>query len=628
MAKDQAYTGSDVVVLTDREHVRLRTQVYLGSMQPTTYEIPLLSENGLVIKTVEFIPAALKAVGEIVDNSLDEFAHLNSKVKLLKIDASPETGTYTVSDNGRGIPIDMHAKGKHTPEIALGSLKAGRNFTNDKEVGVIGQNGVGAACTNYCSSEFEVTIHRDKTSYYQKFVDGANKISKPKLTPYSGGKTGTEIKFQLDPMVFKSVALPNELIKNRAYEIALTNPDITVEYNGEKIRAKKGIVEYVIAAAGDNPYWVFTINEPDLQAEFYVIPEATTNHEEKMFTWVNSSFLYDGGKCNTQFFNAFFDKVVETLASAAKKNKCVIDRNTVRRGIVVIANIKTKNPEYDSQSKTRLTGPDMRKEIIAALEADWKSFTKKGSDWFNHIIERATLHYHTTQNRKAIDEHQKKKSISGLLDATNKNRSLCKILITEGESAKSQISEARDPTTTAAFALTGKINNVHGCTPAQVLSMGKLGDLLAAIGLTPGKRALRSNLNYGQIVISTDADYDGDDIFTLLTNLFYQFWPELFDPNYPPIIYRLVAPNVCVIKGKTRIHFPKRVDYEKVREKYKGYEVRYYKGLGSMDKTDWEMILTGKTDTMIPIIDDGKMKQVLDLLFGKDADARKDWLTA
>jgi DNA topoisomerase-2 len=269
----------------------------------------------------------------------------------------------------------------------------------------------------------------------------------------------------------------------------------------------------------------------------------------------------------------------------------------------------------------------MRKDIITALDVDWKGFAKKCTPWFNHIIERATLRYHTNENKKAIDQHQKKKQINGLLDATSRIRSDCRVLITEGESAKSQISEARDPKTTAAFALTGKINNVYGCTPAQVLSMGKLGDLLAAIGLTPGKRAVRNDLNYGQIIISTDADYDGDDIFTLLVNLLYQFWPELFDPNYQPIVFRLVAPNVCVIKGKTRIHFPRRSDYEKVKEKYKGYEVRYYKGLGSMDKLDWEMILTGKTDTLIPVIDDGKMKEVLALLFGNDADVRKQWLT-
>jgi topoisomerase-4 subunit B len=135
-------------------------------------------------------------------------------------------------------------------------------------------------------------------------------------------------------------------------------------------------------------------------------------------------------------------------------------------------------------------------------------------------------------------------------------------------------------------------------------------------------------LNYGKIVIATDADYDGDDIFTLLACLFYQFWPELFDKNYEPIVYRLIAPNVCVIKGKQRLHFSSRDAYEKVKDKYKGCEVRYYKGLGSMTMEDWEMILSGKTDTMIPIINDGKMDSTLKLLFSEDSEPRKAWLTA
>ncbi len=111
-----------------------------------------------------------------------------------------------------------------------------------------------------------------------------------------------------------------------------------------------------------------------------------------------------------------------------------------------------------------------------------------------------------------------------------------------------------------------------------------------------------------------------------MINLFYKFWPELLDPAYEPIVYRLIAPNVCLAKGKKRIHFTSRAEYDKHKDKYKGYEVRYYKGLGSMVKADWEMILSGETDTLIPVTDDGKMGETLELLFGPDANERKKWL--
>lgn len=628
MPKDKTYTGADILSLSDRDHVRLRTQIYLGNMHPTKYSIPLLTESELQLREIEFIPAVYKALGEVVDNAIDEFSHLTSKIKLLKIEAKPDIGWYSISDNGRGIPIDMHSSGVHTPQVALGSLKAGRNFTDDKEVGVIGQNGVGAACTNYCSSEFDVTIHRDKKSYYQRFVDGADKVSRPKISSYTGTSTGTQVTFQLDPAVFKSVALPEELIRNRAIELAMTNPDVTVEYNGQRYRYKRGLMELVAQIAADKQFYCFDINEPTLVGEVFVILDAHEQPDEQMYTWVNSSLLFDGGKVNTQFFNALFDRVITSLERAAKKTKSEVTRNDVRQGLLVLANLKVRNPEYDSQAKTRLTGPDLRKEITSMIDSQWKLFAKRAEGWLATVLERANERHHRQANRDAQKKHEQKRGqrIEGLLDATGKDRSLCQILITEGESARSQISQAREPTTTAAFALTGKINNVYGATPAQILKMGKLTELLAAIGLTPGKRVVRSELNYGKIVIATDADYDGDDIFTLLVNVFLQ-WPELYDAKYPPVVYRLIAPNVCLVKGKQRIHFSRRADYEAAKSKYKGYDVQYYKGLGSMEREDWEMILSGKTDTMIPLYDDGKLSEAMRLLFSDNSEARKQWLT-
>ena len=629
---DKDYTSKDILVLSDRDHVRQRTQIYAGGMNSTEYTVPLFINGQLLMKTLTFVPAVYKVVGEILDNSIDEFAQIQKRNKTLKITADPDIGKYIIADNGRGVPIDKHETGKYTPEVVFGSLRSGRNFTDDKSMGVVGQNGVGSSLTNYCSSEFDVLIHRDKKVYQQRFVDGASKVSKPKISAASGpAQTGTQVSFQLDPLVFKDVSLPVEMIRNRAIEIAMTNPDITVEYNNEKFKFKRGLLDLVTEVASDKTFFCFEVAEPNVTGEIFVILDAHNGIDEQMYTWVNSSLLFDGGKCNTQFFNALFERVISHLEKEAKKTKTDVTRNDVRQGLMVLANLKVKNPEYDSQAKTRLTGPDMRKELTGTIDTLWKGFTKRAEGWLAEVLERANERHHKQANKKAIDEHAKnmRKRVPGLLDATSRVRSECQVLITEGESAKSQISEARDPNTTAAFALTGKINNVYGSTPAQVLKMGKITDLLSAIGLIPGRKAMRGDLNYGRIVIATDADYDGDDIFTLLTNLMYQFWPELFDKGYEPIVHRLVAPNVCLVKGAKRVHFARRSDYEKVKDKYKngGWTVNYYKGLGSMAKEDWEMLLSGETDTLIPIVNDGKMGEALKLLFGDSADARKEWLT-
>jgi DNA gyrase/topoisomerase IV subunit B len=632
MAKDAKYTADDIQDLNDRSHVRMRTQIYLGNTHPATYKIPLLMSDEFKIKEVEFIPAVYKAIGEVVDNALDEFSHITTKNKILRIDAKPNSGWYSVADNGRGIPIEqkLDRDGVKTwvPELVLSRLRSGRNFKDDKEVGVIGQNGVGSSCTNYCSSEFNVTIQRDGKQYNQQFVDGASKVHKPKIAPHTG-TSGTTVSFQLDPLVFKTVTIPDELMENRAVEIAMTNPDVTVEYNGVKHRYKKGLHDVVARLANGKTYHCFEINEANIIGEIFVVLDAHNELDEQMYTWVNSSLLFDGGKCNTQFFNAFFDRVITHLEKEAKKQKAEVTRNDVRRGLLVLANLKVKNPEYDSQAKTRLTGPDLRKDLVGSLDAQWKVFAKNSSIWLAEVLEYATDRHHKNADADAIDEHEKKKKlkkkVDGLLDATGRDRSSCCLLVTEGESASAGCCEVRDPSTIGAFALTGKINNVYGTTPAQLLKMGKITDLLSAIGLTPGKKAIRNDLRYGRIYITTDSDYDGDNIMTLLVNLFYQHWPELFNPNYEPFIFRLTAPNVVASKNGKRIHFVTRNDYEAVKSKYVGWSIEYLKGLGSMNKTDWETVLSNP-ELLIPIISDAHFSDTLTLLFSPDSDRRKQWL--
>jgi len=623
--KNKSYTDKDIRSLTDREHVRLRLPIYAGSVSVTEYNVPIFTNSTLNVKSVKFIPAVYKCVNEIIDNSIDEFAQIKQPNKLITIEADPIFGSYTITDNGRGVPIGKSDKGIHTPELVFGHLRSGRNFKDGKDAGVIGQNGIGSSMTNYCSSEFNIDIHRDGKRYRQRFKNGALNISKPSIRKGTANKTGTSVSFILDPEVFTETTLPEELIHNRAIEIALTNPGITVQYNRTKYKFKRGL-EDMVKKVSDNKYFKFSAEG----MEFYVVPELHTGLDEQMFTWVNSSLLFDGGLCNTQFMNAFTAKTVEHLASAAKKQKCEVTKNDIKRNMLIFGSLKIGDPEYDAQSKTRLTGPNMRNDMTALVNNMWASFARKNKDWLAAVLDRAMIRHHGMADKEAVKDLKKSshKKVHGLVDATGKVRSNCQILVTEGDSAASMITDAREPRTTASLPLRGKINNVYGCTVAQLLKMDKIAGLLAAVGLVPGRKALRSELRYGKIVIATDADVDGGDIFTLLINMFYYYWPELFDPDYEPIIFRLIAPNVALTKkGQDRLHFPTRGEYEAVKNKYKSWNVDYYKGLGSMEREDWEMILSGATDTLIPVVDDGKMEDTLNLLFNKEnADARKEWL--
>ena len=614
-----SYSEKDIQVLSDEEHVRLRVPVYLGSNSPTTYTVPFFTNDGMSIKEVEFVPATYKAVNECFDNAIDEFAQHRPSAPLLQITANPILGSYTISDNGRGVPIGKHETGKHTPEVVFGSLRSGRNFGDEGTAGVIGMNGMGVSLVQICSTEFNIDIHRDGKRYRQRF--DRNGPSKPSIRSAAGNKTGTSVEFQLDPDVFASTSLPSELMENRAVEIALTNPGVTTTYNGHKYKYKKGFEELVKTISKD----YFRFEQEGM--EFFVIFDMHKGVDEQIFSWVNSSLLFDGGMCNTQFLNAFYDRVTKHLEKEAKKNKCVLTKNDVRANLLVLGNLRISKPEYDAQSKTRMTGPNLRKEMAELVDASWTLLSRRHKGWLGEVLDRAIMRHHSNANKTALKDHSKKsaKKVEGLIDATNTDRSTCSLLITEGDSAASMITNARNPGTMGSLPLTGKINNVWGVTVAQLLNMGKITDLLTAIGLVPGRKAMRSELRYSKIIMATDADFDGADIFTLGCNLFYQ-WKELFDPAYEPIIYRLVAPNICATKGSKRVHFPTREDYEKVKNKYKGWTINYYKGLGSMQDEDWEMILQDDR-CLKPIVDeDGKLGEVLELLFGPSADARKTWL--
>jgi len=620
-----SYTGKDIKVLSDREHVRLRTALYLGSMEETILKLPIFNDSSFSVEKVSLIPACYKAIGEILDNSIDEHQQIYKKRQHIKIKADTSTGRYTISDNGRGVPIDIHESGKFTPEVVFSSLRSGRNFSDKKTVGVIGTNGVGSSLVAMVSKEFSIEINRDGKKYQQIIENGCLNIGDP-IIQKGNNSHGTTIGFKLDENVFSNVSIPDNVIRSRAKEIAITNPSVEVVYNGETFRYRKGFDEIVSKISKD--YHKFEYVDGKRTFEVYVIFDIIKDIDEEMFTWVNSSLLFEGGSCNTQFMNSFVSKVVSHLEKEATKQKSKITRNDIRENLLILSNIKISDPQYNSQSKLYLTGPSMRRELDTMINDSWASFSRKNRDWLDTVLERAFERHHRSANNNAIKAHEKtnRKLVQNFIDANSRIRKNCSVFVTEGLSASSEISSVRKSATQASFALTGKINNVYGVTPAQLLKMGKITDMLTVFGLVPNRKADIGNMNFGKIIIATDSDPDGAHIFTLIVNILYQFWSEIF--NAPtPIVYRLNAPNVVAVKKNIRKHFPSLADFIKEKQNYKGWEIMYYKGLGSMVKEDWKMIMQDLDNYCIPIVDDGKIGEVLDMLFNNDTDTRKKWLT-
>jgi DNA gyrase subunit B len=622
------YTSKDIQKLSDSEHCRLRLDMYFGQTSPGSFPILSLDDDGCNIEEVEFVPATLKSIIEITDNCIDELTQSNVPNKRVDIKCNPETGEYDIKDNGRGVPIDKHDTGDYTPQIVFGEFRSGRNFKEGKEQGVRGRNGIGSSATNFCSEQFKVVIHRDGKRYTQTFKEGGTKKTKPSIIAKDSG-SGTQLKFKLDPQVFKDVSLPPSLVDNWAKDIAYTNPGVSVSLNKSRYKFKNGFEDTLkrMCSKTGGTLTTLTTSTPKATMKVHVVTGVDVDTDNYIFCYVNSGYLFNGGVCNTQINNAFHTQIQNGLAARCKKEKCKVEKQDINHNVLIIADIKVSDPEFDAQSKLRLTGPNLRLEINKMFEDAWTMFNRKNKAWLEEVFQRSYDRHHAHSNTSAIKNAQKnlKRKIATLTDCSSKNREDCSILITEGLSAAASITEVRDPATIATFALTGKINNVYGCKAHELTKMGKLTDLMTSIGLIPGVKADPNNLRYGRIVIATDADPDGSSIFNLLINLFYSQWPELFAIN-DPMIYRLIAPNVVAEKGNKRLYYPNKQEYDAAKGKLKGYDISYLKGLGGLTKDMWDAVLNDERN-YLPIWDDGEMGTILKLLFDNDAEKRKVWLT-
>lgn len=220
---------NDISLLSQREHVRIRPSQFLGSIIPETSIIPYNDNGKFNTKEITYTPACIRCINEILENSCDEFLRSKIKKPILNIIFDEDTKKITISDNGTGIPIGTHTSGLPTPQVVVCYLGSGSNFKANKEAGMQGQNGVGAACVNFCSKEFTVSVARDKQIYNQTFINGTEIITTPSISPQSSKPyiTGTTISFILDEDIFP-VIIPTFWLNVKAQEIANTIPNLTV----------------------------------------------------------------------------------------------------------------------------------------------------------------------------------------------------------------------------------------------------------------------------------------------------------------------------------------------------------------------------------------------------------------
>lgn len=640
--------------LTDYQHLRLRTEMYLGSRTNHTQYVPIHTASGTSIVQLTWVPALLTSFREIIDNSLDEFtkAGING---ILEVKYNEEYLVFEISDNGRGIPIDWDTT--HNCNIAslvMSELKAGRNFNDSDRKGVAGMNGLGGSAVVNLSSSFEMEVQRSgyplqtgKTTYTgnwqfnQKFKEGTEfddtlQIHSPKVKQISGNKTGTTSRFQLSSTVFKIRNLPTVLVESLLREIAAANPQHKITFNGNKIPAAATIDKTLFKGKRN---FELRISEEGFNSTFFIVPNMSTPETGViMHSLVNNIPTYDGGNHLDTFKVNFALRLIKVLEKESKKRKLKLNRLDVEDGLLIYNNTVMDGPFFQGQAKTKLINEEVIKPVDKAISEDWLNYVvKTNREWIEEIFKRCADRT-SAKDADEIDKEARKnlkKKVAKLRDATAKrgnrtiSRTECILFIAEGDSAIGSMMDVRDPAIHGALPLRGKILNVRDpkIKPKDILASQSTADIMNALGLVIGTKADRNNLRYGTLCIACDADEDGKNITALVVNFLYMYWPELFDESETPFIHVFLTPFIILEKGKERRYYYQTNYEDFISDEWKGWFVRRAKGLGTLQKVDWNHALNVEFRS-VPLIADDNFAETVDMIFNKErVPDRKVWLT-
>ena len=609
--------SEEIKVLNDHQHIRLRTEMYLGSRSEREIPVPILVDGKLEIQNQTYVPAVMTAFREAFDNALDEMSFIGKG----RIDVLYRgNGWFSVSDNGRGIPLTFNKElNEYAPTTAVSRTKAGRNFGDRGQVA--GQNGVGISAVNSCSSIFQIKVDRDGKSFSQEF-DGDQQeelvIKEPYITNEKN-PSSTFVSFQLSSKVFDKMTLPVEMVESYIYMVAAVNPKIKFFFNGNEIKTHPKIETSLF---GEKKMMRFDIAKDDTSMVFLLKNGVGQNQ----FSLVNNIPAFDGGSHVKEFEKSFVRNLMEALTRESKKRKLPLHKSDIMGDLFIFNSTKMDAPTFDSQSKTRLTNNEIIHHIYPYLnEYDWAKFIRQNKDFIEEIFDVAAKR-NGQANKGDLDKEAKKlkkKKIPNLIDATSKDRSNCKLVLFEGLSAASTFTSVRDPKIHGALPLRGKVMNTWGADTKKVISSEALAQIASAVGLFPGKPVDFESLRYQEIIIACDADVDGMNIYCLLCAFFYKFWPELMTEENCRI--KLLKTPLIILKkkGSKEQHYI----YEESSFDMKDYPdhsfVARAKGLGSLQRQEWVDHSVEDDSNLIPIYDDGNLERTFELLFGPDSDARK-----
>ena len=625
---EHEYGGSEIQVLEGLEAVRKRPGMYIGST----------SESGLH-----------HLVYEIVDNSIDEA--LAGYCTDITVTINPGN-TITVTDNGRGIPVDIQPQtGLPALEVVFTILHAGGKFGGGGYKVSGGLHGVGASVVNALSEWLKVRVHKDGKIYEMKFSRG--KVTQPMQVVGDTDRHGTEVTFKPDPEMFEVTEYSYDTIHTRMREEAFLNAGLRIHTidarpgreQEDTMHYAGGIREFVsfINRSKDpiHPDVIYMSGQKeDSMAE--VAFQYNDGYNETIVSFANNVHTPEGGMHEEGFKRA----LTTVLNAYGKKMKLLKDDDKVsgedcREGIACVISVKLTEAQFEGQTKAKLGNSEIRTLVNNVVSEKLEIYLEENPAVGRAILEKAMMANRAREAaRRARENIRRKNALEGatlpgkLADCYERDPALTEIYIVEGDSAGGSAKQGRDSRYQAILPLWGKMLNVEKARADKVYGNDKLTPVITALGAGLGEEFDETKLRYHKVVIMADADVDGAHIRTLLLTFFFRFMRPLIERGY---VYAAVPPLYKLVRGKTtRVAFSDE-ERDAISSEMRGgnpnvkIDISRFKGLGEMDPHElWETTMDPERRTLkrITMADAVRADEIFTLLMGEKVEPRREYIEA
>jgi DNA gyrase subunit B len=616
------YTGEQIEVLKGLEAVRKRPGMYIGNT----------SERGLH-----------QLVYEAVDNAVDEA--LAGYAKYVTVTLYKD-GSASVEDDGRGIPVDVHAEEKlPAVEVVMTILHAGGKFGKGGYKVSGGLHGVGISVVNALSEWMVTRIERDGNVYEMRFERGLT-VQKLKKIGKSDS-TGTFQQWKADPQVFETLEYHWDILQKRLRELAFLNRGLSItlrDERGEEPRERNykfdgGIVSFVewLNEKKDPLHPIISTHAERDTVDVEVAMQYTDTYSEQIFSYANNINTIEGG----MHLQGFRQAVTQAVNSYAKKKGMLkesdgsLSTDDIMEGLTAVVSVKLQEPQFEGQTKTKLGNAKVRSIVYGLVNERLDFFFEENPKQARIIIEKTMQAQRAREAaKKARDLSRRKNALEGsglpgkLVDCKNNDPAVSEIFLVEGDSAGGTAKGGRDPDTQAILPLRGKILNVEKARLDKVLSNEEIRTMITAFGTGFGDEFDVAKLRYHKIIIMTDADVDGSHIRTLLLTFFYRQMKPLVEEGH---VFIAQPPLYGIKKGKKQWWAFSEADLKAVLDGAdpKDFTIQQYKGLGEMDAeqlAETTMEVGHRRLKQITVEDAVEAEAIFTDLMGDKVEARKQYI--